>query len=533
MIASQPGTWPSATLSLSALQGFNRVVVHYDAQPVGGENWGPVFMADNMNVTPLPPILGDFNGDRLVTPADIPEMLTALTDLNVFQTNRFLSDAELLAIGDLDASGAITNADIQPLLDYVASHQAGVGAEVSVPEPDAWIPWAVGSFVVVIVAFQRRSAVARLPWGCGCLVAVVTMFSDSDFAGASILLKDSFGFSPITAQGGTRFDAAGNVVGVVLHSDLSGLRAEFPNTSNEVWKAPGGHGTETWGFSVSSPDPYEKYGGTSEPTPGDNGTMSLISFPSAGTDALLDFTPPASPYQMSLDVIGGGVTTAIGFTSSVTTLNDNFSSFGQIWMVLHGGSGQGGAGTWELHTNGLTGPSVSGTTPLQGYNPMVLSYDPASHTVRGSVNGVLTPAINYTASGILGVGFEGVWTVNNFIVQTGGLPRMGDFNFDQRVDADDIPAMLTALVDLNAFKSSHAISEADLVTLADLDNSGAVTNADIQPLLDSVIAQGSGAIAIGNVPEPNGTILLALGLCIAFIALSMRGISPPRAPGLG
>lgn len=54
MTADPPGTWPSATLSISAPQGFNSVVVHYDAAPPTGGDWGPIFMADNMSVTPVP-----------------------------------------------------------------------------------------------------------------------------------------------------------------------------------------------------------------------------------------------------------------------------------------------------------------------------------------------------------------------------------------------------------------------------------------------------------------------------------------------
>jgi hypothetical protein len=48
------GTWPSETLAISVAQGFDSVVVHYDAPPVTGGDWGPIFMADNMRVTPLP-----------------------------------------------------------------------------------------------------------------------------------------------------------------------------------------------------------------------------------------------------------------------------------------------------------------------------------------------------------------------------------------------------------------------------------------------------------------------------------------------
>src|SRR5881392_3836967 len=119
---------------------------------------------------------------------------------------------------------------------------------------------------------HRRSAA----WAIARAVLIVIVTAAAAQTRAALLLKDSFGFSPFTAQGGTRFDSAGNFVGVFLHNDLSGLRAEFPNNSSEVWTAPGGHGIPTWGFSVSSPDPFEQYGTPSEPTPTDNGTMSLV-----------------------------------------------------------------------------------------------------------------------------------------------------------------------------------------------------------------------------------------------------------------
>jgi hypothetical protein len=48
------GTWPTETLRFSSAQRFNSVVVHYDARPITGGDWGPIFMADNMAVTPAP-----------------------------------------------------------------------------------------------------------------------------------------------------------------------------------------------------------------------------------------------------------------------------------------------------------------------------------------------------------------------------------------------------------------------------------------------------------------------------------------------
>ncbi len=54
-VADPPGTWPSATLSFSSVQPFNSVVVHYDAPPPTGGDYGVIFMADNMNVTAVVP----------------------------------------------------------------------------------------------------------------------------------------------------------------------------------------------------------------------------------------------------------------------------------------------------------------------------------------------------------------------------------------------------------------------------------------------------------------------------------------------
>ena len=51
-------TWTSQILPISSAQPFNSVVVHYDAPASGCEDYGTIFMADNMIVTPAPaPIL--------------------------------------------------------------------------------------------------------------------------------------------------------------------------------------------------------------------------------------------------------------------------------------------------------------------------------------------------------------------------------------------------------------------------------------------------------------------------------------------
>ncbi len=89
---------------------------------------------------------GDFNRDGQVTAADVPAMLQALTDLNVYKATYSLTDPQLLAIGDLNNSNALTNADIQGLLNLVAGF--GSAANSPVPEPSSAILAMLGALTV-------------------------------------------------------------------------------------------------------------------------------------------------------------------------------------------------------------------------------------------------------------------------------------------------------------------------------------------------------------------------------------------------
>jgi hypothetical protein len=72
MTAPVPGTWPSATLSIAAPSGFNSVVVHYDAPPPTCQDWGSIFMADNLIATLIAiPCPADTTGDSVVNVSDL------------------------------------------------------------------------------------------------------------------------------------------------------------------------------------------------------------------------------------------------------------------------------------------------------------------------------------------------------------------------------------------------------------------------------------------------------------------------------
>jgi hypothetical protein len=75
---------------------------------------------------------GDFNRDGHVDAADITAMLAALANLPSYESSRGLTDAGLLAIGDLNADHKVTNADLQSLLNRL---QVGAGNSNPVPEP--------------------------------------------------------------------------------------------------------------------------------------------------------------------------------------------------------------------------------------------------------------------------------------------------------------------------------------------------------------------------------------------------------------
>jgi photosystem II stability/assembly factor-like uncharacterized protein len=108
--------------------------------------------------------------------------------------------------------------------------------------------------------------------------------------------------------------------------------------------------------------------------------------------------------------------------------------------------------------------SVPTFTPVAGYHfmqPMRVVYNP------------------YNSHEVWVTSFGGGLRVGEAIVP-------GDFTGDGLVTAADLPAMLTALADLNAYRTNHALTAADLLTLGDLNGDQAVTNADVQALIHNL-----------------------------------------------
>lgn len=245
-----------------------------------------------------------------------------------------------------------------------------------------------------------------------------------------IYLRDSFGYDPPVDGLPFRYDSAGNpvsIAGAGGEVSLNQLRVEWPNTASEVWLTPAVRQSPTWYFGpVASIDPATVEPPGSYDRPGENGVTASNVNPTVESNnaALIPFLQPPGPVTAAVSAVAGWYTTAIGFTPS-SVLTGNFETSGAAWLVLQmprtTPGGLGATAVWELHTNGLTGPSLSGTVVLQNYNRIAVSYDPDAGVVVGSVNGVPTAALPYAVSGVRYVGFQGNGIVNDFLVSAGAI----------------------------------------------------------------------------------------------------------------
>jgi len=89
------------------------------------------------------------------------------------------------------------------------------------------------------------------------------------------------------------------------------------------------------------------------------------------------------------------------------------------------------------------------------------------------------------------------------------LPVRGDLNGDSIINSADLPVLLKALTNLTSYQTTHQLSDGDFLATADVDNSGNVTNSDIQSLLNLIASFGGGSVAA--VPEPGTMALMGLG----------------------
>jgi endoglucanase len=102
---------------------------------------------------------------------------------------------------------------------------------------------------------------------------------------------------------------------------------------------------------------------------------------------------------------------------------------------------------------------------------------------------------------------------NDMAVLQQYLPKAGDFNRDGHVDASDIASMEDALADINGWRaaeSAQGLNTTQENIIADVNKDGVVNIADLQKLINLLLAGGGSDAAV---PEPSTFALLGFAAC--------------------
>jgi hypothetical protein len=188
------------------------------------------------------------------------------------------------------------------------------------------------------------------------------------------------------------------------------------------------------------------------------------------------------------------------------------------------------AGTWTagsnvsiLHWVGTPGPAGSGTDKIMFGNSNL---------------GLINANLGAANAKIHFQGYNGadILATGEVVPDSVSTRVLGDFNVNGHLDTGDLTAMLGALTDLNAYKLANsplhpaypnALTNDDLLNIADVNLSGGVTNADIQAELDLLASAGLGSVS--SVPEPATLRLLVLAVPALVLTARRRRLGPAAA----
>ena len=130
-----------------------------------------------------------------------------MSDPSAYEQTHQLSDGDFLTIADVNHDGKITNADIQPLLDLIATN--GGGSLAAVPEPASWLLVVVGMLGMVLSA----TAQASISYDCHNVTG-------------GHLLRTSPGLASFTCEAATNSSEA-------WREKTAGAAGEFPSGPTE------------------------------------------------------------------------------------------------------------------------------------------------------------------------------------------------------------------------------------------------------------------------------------------------------------
>jgi hypothetical protein len=174
-------------------------------------------------------------------------------------------------------------------------------------------------------------------------------------------------------------------------------------------------------------------------------------------------------------------------------------------------------------TTSITGAASAGALPItgSGSSPNLNTAGPVNLNnnyvyIGNHINGPMDAGLGALIDDVRI--YDGVLTTSQIDRVRQNLQAtytLGDFDLNGVVNAADIPVMLKALTDLNAYETTNSLQASDLESIGDINSDGVVNNADLQAFL-TLLKGGQGGIS--SVPEPGAWVLMFVGGIAVFWA---------------
>ncbi len=230
----------------------------------------------------------------------------------------------------------------------------------------------------------------------------------------------------------------------------------------------------------------------------DNGVTSGVNAPNAAQQ-VVNLTAVNNPPAIATSVGSANYTAATAGVLIDPTMTvadpDSINLSGATVSIMSGFS----AGDTLSFVNqaGITGSYNVGTGVLTlAGTALPIDYQVAMRAITFSNTNAAASSATRTISFQASDGQAGNIATKQIGVQQ-NLKR-GDWGLNGQVTEDDIPAMLSALTNLNGFQTSRFSSVQDFKTVCDVNQDGAVNNRDIQAMLDLIISQNGGGAGSGT-----------------------------------
>jgi hypothetical protein len=232
-----------------------------------------------------------------------------------------------------------------------------------------------------------------------------------------VILRESFGLADLWRPAGGK----GIAKPYSIHTAIAGFWVEYPGSSNTAWLAPL-EPAQTWRVCGATDDPFEMPSPLQQ-TYGNGCLFSDFFDPIAEHPAaLMPFTAPATPYQLSIDAWATGAPGAdpgylgFGLTSS-SLLTSNLESTGSVWFEIVVDIARQSQ-SYALRLDGRTGPILaSGTTMFDPHTRLVIRYNPVTGTLGASINEIELGVFQQSIAKPRFIALEGVGIVDNLVVR--------------------------------------------------------------------------------------------------------------------